>query len=291
MSKESRIRCYCDMCDRETNHAILHSEERSSEEPEFWWHTTYSIVKCLGCDNIQFHEEHEDETTYYYDDNEGMVIEPVISVYPRPQKKVKPIRNIWGMPHEVASLYNETINCLNNGGRQLAAAGFRAIIETICLNVKIEGKTLEAKINNLAKAHIITAADRDNLHAIRFIGNDSIHGIKKYSESEVIIVAHIVNTILTSLYLIAQEVEKLDVVPIKKYSEFEEILIERLKDYSTDNIDILKNIIGPERRIIREDIPKFESMLQKRISDGKFTKLSLCSPPAPGHRQQYKIEE
>lgn len=291
MAKQKQIRCYCDQCNRETNHSILFSIERKSEpDEESWWRSTYSTVQCLGCDNIQFHKEDEDESCFEpaYDGN--MISKPTISVFPSNRKKVNPLNDIWHLPRTVGSLYRETVDCLNNGGLQLAAAGFRATIEAICVDAKIDGKTLEAKINNMAKSHLITAADRDNLHAIRFIGNDSIHGIKKYSQNEVVIVAHIVNSILTSHYLIANEVKNWDIKPVKTYEEFEEILLERIKEQKIGKVDILKNFIDAERRIIKEDMPKFEMELQKRISANEFTKLSLCPVPNQGCRQQYKVE-
>lgn len=247
-------------------------------------------MKCLGCDNIQFHKEDEDEGCFETDYDGNMISVPTISVFPVNKKRVNPISNIWNMPVTVSSLYKETMDCLNNGGLQLAAAGFRAIIEAICIDAKIDGKTLETKINNMAKSHLITASDRDNLHAIRFIGNDSIHGLKKYSEKEVTIVAHIVNTILTSHYLIAEEVKNLDVKPVRTYDEFEIILLEQLKSYTVGQVDILRNMVGSERRIIKEDIPKYEAKLQQRINEGKITKLSLCPTPTQGHKQQYKVE-
>lgn len=290
MKNNSVLRCYCPQCKLETNHLILHNTEKSSDDENYWWKTTYSVVKCMGCDNVQFHMETLDESNMDYNEFGEVDIVPVVKTYPHQRAVVVPIADIWYIPEVVRGLYVETMDCLNHGHLQLAAAGFRAIIEAICRDEKVQGRNLETMINNLAKAHIITAKDRDHLHAIRFMGNDSIHSLKKYSKEEVKIVAHIVNAVLTSLYLIASEVRNLDVKPISTYERFEEVLNESLGNHKVGEIGTLRNFIRHDRRIISEDVPKFESILKSRITDGKYVKLSLCAAPKEGRPQQYKIE-
>lgn len=289
MANLNKIKCYCASCDRETNHTVIHQEKERSNDEDFWWESTYSIVRCDGCDGLQFYKEDIDESDYAYD--EYGEINPVPRRYTYPQRAmvVRPISG-WGMPASIRSLYKETMDCLNSGNLQLAAAGFRAIIETICREENIKGQSLETMINNLSKSHIITAKDRDHLHAIRFMGNDSIHGIKTYGQTEVRIVAHIVNAVITSLYLIADEVEKLHLKPISKFSDFQDILDNAIDSRQPGEIDVLRNFIKHDRRIIRDDIAKFESELQKRIHDGSYKRLSLCPAPQQGRPQQYKIE-
>lgn len=104
------------------------------------------------------------------------------------------------------------------------------------------------------------------------------------------IVAHIVNAVLTSLYLIAKKVEYLDIKPISKYTEFIDILNESIARRTVGEVDILRNFIRHDRRIISEDIPGFENELKADITSGTYTKLSLCATPITGHSQQYKIE-
>lgn len=70
------------------------------------------------------------------------------------------------------SIYKETVKAINAECYTLAAAGFRAVIESICLDKQIEGDNLEAKVNNMQKAGIITMEDRNRLHSVRFLGND-----------------------------------------------------------------------------------------------------------------------
>lgn len=284
------LKCYCPACRLLTNHQVLFSVNEKSDDPEYWCETTYSVVKCMGCENIQFHKRTMDESNMYCDDEGEWDIAPEITTYPNRCPVVRPLYSTWHLPGMVGSLYIETMDCLNNHRLQLAAAGFRAIIEAICRDEKVPGKNLETMINNLAKAHIITAKDRDHLHAIRFMGNDSIHSLKKYREEEVAVVARIVNAVLTSLYLIEPEVRHLDEKPINTYAAFVKVLNDSITKRTVGQVDTLRNMVRHNRRIISEDIPKFEAELQTSIREGKYTKLSLCADPTPGRPQQYKIE-
>lgn len=291
MTKEKIKKCYCSNCNRNTNHETLFSiNDNFDEDLGFWYETTYSVIRCLGCDTIQFHKKYIDEDSFvYYGDGE-MEECPSITTYPNQKKLVDPIPDTSKLPDIVRNLYVETLFSLNNQCLQLSAAGFRAIIEAVCKEANVSGKNLETMINNMSKAHIITAKDRDHLHAIRFMGNDSIHSLKKYTESEVVIVAHIVNAIITSLYLIEKEVEELKIKPISTYDEFVKIIDENLKNYKVGQVDVLRNLTARDRRIIKDDYPKFEDELKTRIKAGSYTKLSLCPAPASGRSQQYKIE-
>lgn len=290
MPAPKTIKCYCSKCRRNTNQEVLFSVIEHSEDEDYLWQATYSVVKCKGCEAIQFHREVIDEAEFEYLPDGNVEPHPLVITYPARKLKVPMVESTYNLPSGVRNLYVETMDCLNNDRLQLAAAGFRAIIDAICRDVNITGRNLEVMINNLAKSHIITASDRDHLHAIRFMGNDSIHSLKKYTEKEVVIVAHIINAMLTSLYLIAKEVEDLAVKPVRTFDEFEEILSQRLSQRAVGDIDILRNFIKGERRIISEDLPKFETELQSRITAGTYTKLSLNGTPAANHSQSYKIE-
>lgn len=142
MEKQKQLKCYCPRCNNNTNHLVLHSEIERSDDEDFWWQSTYSIVKCMGCDGIQFYKEDLDESDFeYYGDGE---VEPNarITTFPRQKNKVAPLRNTWEIPAMIRSLYTETIDCLNSNRLQLAAAGFRAIIEAICRDAAVPGRNL-----------------------------------------------------------------------------------------------------------------------------------------------------
>lgn len=281
--------CYCSSCNRLTNHIIVSSEKVTSPDDGYWWSSTYCIIKCCGCDTISFLTATKEEGVVNYDD-EGEIFYPTVyKTYPHKKPFAKPIDYIWPIPTNIANIYKETISALDNECYLLAAAGFRVIVEAICLDIQVEGKQLETKINNLCKKGIITMNDRDRLHSIRFMGNDSVHSIKKPDIQQIKLVLDIVHNMLNGLYVLTEKCKEVLEGPISNYDDFLNLLEEGLKKRNIGEIDILKNLLLPSRRLINEDRSVFENQLKEMIKNGEFTKLALCPPPQHGKNQQYKI--
>ena len=74
------------------------------------------------------------------------------------------------------------------------------------------------------------------------------------------------------------------------FQEFLQLLDEGLKNRSVGEIDILKNLLPPSRRLTSEYWAVFENQLKEEIIKGNYPKLSLCPTPAFGRNQQYKIQ-
>ena len=286
------IKCYCDSCERKTNHNILASEKMNSKDEEYWWSSSFLLVKCCGCETISFLKETVEERVIDYDKS-GEIIYPTHQMtYPNHKRFADPIKNLWPIPSNIVTIYKETINSLNNDCFLLAAAGFRVIIEAICIDNHIKGKSLETKINNLHRRDIITKNDRDRLHSIRFMGNDSVHAIKSPDKQQIRLVLDIIHNMLNGLYVLTDKCRQILEGPIRTYDEFISLLEEGLVKHSVGEVDILKNLLPPSRHVIKEDRSLFESQLKEKISSGEYKKLQLCPPPtAAGKNQQYKILE
>lgn len=163
------------------------------------------------------------------------------------------------------------------------------VIEAVCLENRIVGKNLELKINYLCKEGIITKHDRDRLHSIRFMGNDSVHMMQASDKDALLLVLDIINTLLNNLYILENRCQRILEGPIKEFADFATLLDKGLKIKKVGEVDILKNLLPHDRRLIREDIGKFEKILQNKINDGSYDKLTICTPPTQGRNQQYKI--
>ncbi len=290
--KEDRkyTQCYCSICNHKTKHMILAEDTEHSNSDDYWWKNVFRLVKCCGCDHISFDLEQWDESYVDYDENGELTMYEQHVSYPVQEDTLSPIDFSWDFPPHVYHIYRETVTAINSKCYRLAAAGFRAIIEAICIDKNIKAKNLEAKINSLNKVGIITKADRDRLHSIRFIGNDSIHEMKEPSKEATLLVLDIINGILTNLYIWEGKVRRKLECPINNISEFITLLDAGLSERSVGEIDILKNLLPENRRLIKEDMKKFEQELQSLISEGEYKKLSLCKVPTEGRSQQYKIE-
>lgn len=290
MEKDSKtVKCYCASCNRTTNHTIVSSERMNSSDDNYWWSTNYNIVKCCGCDTISFLTATKEEGVIDYDDNGEIIYPTTYKTYPYHKPFAKAISNLWPIPVNIEKIYKETINALNNDCFLLAAAGFRIIVEAICIDIKVEGKSLETKINNLCKKGVITKNDRDRLHSIRFMGNDSVHSIKKPDKQQIRLVLDIIHNMLNGLYILTDECKEILEGPISSFDDFIKLLEEGLKKRSIGDVDVLKNFLPPSRRLINEDRVAFEKQLNEKIKNGEYTKLELCPSPPLGNNQQYKI--
>lgn len=284
------IECFCHECGHNTKHRILFSITKHSEDnDDFWWSTEYCIAECCGCGSITFVTLSNDESNIDYNDDGTAEFVTKYKTYPYQKLIAKEVDDIWTVPSKIWKVYRETLRALNDECFLLAAAGFRMIIEAVCLENNINAKSLESKINMLCKKNIITKRDRDRLHSIRFMGNDSVHLIKSPTREELLLVFEIENIMLENLYILDDKCKGILNGPIKTYEEFEKLLDEGLKDKSIDSIYTLKGLIPKDRRLIHEDLKGFESELQKRIQSKKYTKLSLCPQVTQGIGQQYKI--
>ena len=292
MDRDEIVKCYCSKCKQHTKHIVLASHTEGSEmDDDYFWRQYYRMVQCCGCGHVSFDVETIEESNVEYDIRDGTEnYVPSHISYPDKEGEIELIENSWGFPSDVYGIYRESVRSLNIECYRLAAAGFRATIEAVCIDKNIQFKNLEAKINGLKKAGIITEADRNRLHSIRFLGNDAVHQIQMPTRESLMIVLDIINGILTNLYILDDKMKNTLVCPINTIEEFISLLNDGLKSRVVGEIDILKNLLPENRRLIKDDRAKFEEALRDRINNGTYTKLSLCPAPTQGRNQQYKIE-
>lgn len=283
---------YCSVCKRLTHHNILGEKSVTADgDEDSWWNQTYRIVQCCGCDNVSFNLESMDESMVKFDVDGNEELYSEYTSFPVDEGDVRPIEFTWNFPSTIYKIYFETLTALNNKCYALAAAGFRMIVEAICKDKEIKFKNLEAQINGLRKQGIISEADRNRLHSVRFMGNDSVHVEKAPTKEDLLLVLEIINGILSNLYVIEDKIKDKLEKPIQTYKDFEALLLEGLSSREVGEVDILRNMLPENRRLIKEDIASFESQLKQNIQEGKFSKLELCPLPSEGRKQQYKIVE
>lgn len=287
---KDRINSYCQDCGKVTYHNILFHTSEHSAEDDFWWVEDYYVVECCGCGKKSFLLETVDESDERYDTEDGTTVyESHFRTFPYNGGNVDALEYSFEIPTKVNAIYRETVSSLNNGNNRLAAAGFRATIEAICLELSIQGANLEKKINGLYKAGHITKNDRDRLHSVRFIGNDSIHEIKGPDESSLKLVLKIINNLLYNLYILEKDCKVLE-SPVKTFEDLQLIIDQTIAKHTSGQVLSFKNLTDGARRIISEDKRELENLLQAKINDGTYTKLIMCAAPQSGSApQQYKI--
>lgn len=146
------MKSYCNHCIKDTNHKVLYTETDSYRSDEISCDTQYMIIKCLGCDNISFRKDYNDDTMPSFDPYG----EPnnIITIYPE-RTQVIGLKEIE-LPRKIRTIYRETIKAINSNCLLLAAVGFRAVIEAICAEKEVGDTNLEDKINKLRDGGFIT---------------------------------------------------------------------------------------------------------------------------------------
>ena len=200
-----------------------------------------------------------------------------------------PVEYEFGLPRKIRTIYSETIDALNSDCLILCAAGFRALIEAVCMQFEVGGKSLEIRINKLYTNGHISKKDRDRLHAIRFLGNDSLHEIAIPNKVDLLLVNEIVGNLLNGLYLLEKKISNRLPLPIKDYDEFRSFLAVCLIEQISGTKSTLRKMLLRSKRLVNEDLENFEVLLKKDIEKGEFTKLRMVETDTDSKEQVYEV--
>jgi hypothetical protein len=273
MSTETKtIKNYCQNCQRETNHAILYLKKVANDGEDFDYELKYFVVECLGCELVSFRQEVHDYEITYPDDYDNWVHDVTTRLYPKSLKKHRIIEQHL-LPLQIKTVYSETLEALKANCYLLAGVGFRAVIEAICIDKEIQAKNLELKINNLARNRLITDKEAERLHAVRFMGNDSVHEMAVPREDALYVVLEIIEHLLSNLYIIDHHAKPVLDTFITNYEDFERLLRMRLKTFKKDDDFPLAKYLGKDIRRLNGQIISFETELINQIASGDFKKL------------------
>lgn len=267
-----KVKNYCSVCGHETNHDIIGKHEDVVPAHIYHCMTQHAVVQCRGCDTVSFRRSfHDYENSFPLDDNEWDY-EIKVDVYP---KKPKGTLDLSDAPEVVNDIYSEACNAFQDEYFTLAGIGFRATIEAICNDQKIEGKELSTRINNLTAKGLISKKDSLRLHSIRFLGNDAAHDIKKPTAGTLEAALTIIEHLLTTVYILDSKTKgKLDEV-IEEYQKFENLLAEKLNKFSMNDEFPLVKFLGKDIRLLNGSTKRLETQLISEINRGKFQRLAI----------------
>lgn len=276
-AKEQKKDVYspCVSCGRKTFHEVLHADMAS--EYEYRMDTINETLKCRGCHRVSFRTVVRDyESAYPADDGSDRWHVPEdITNYPSFLEGHKELGDIWEVPVTVRDIYTQSVSAIKAQSNTLAGIGLRATIEAICNDQSINGRTLEKRIDSLSKGGLISQKDAERLHAIRFLGNDAAHDIKRADPKNLLIALRIIDHLLTTIYILDSEADgRLDTI-IKTFEQFEKLLNKKLADFSPGDEVPLAKIFGRDVRRFHGYLPEHEAELLARISGGQYGKLTI----------------
>jgi len=190
----SRRLIFCNRCQGDTNH-VCQAEHLSEIHYEYEWEDRwYRVWVCAGCEAATF----EVSTT-----NSGMASEQggydySSEYHPKRGEQDIEAKSFLKLPARLRSIYRETIEAHNNGMHILCAAGLRALLEGICDNQGVQGRSLEQKIDALKT--VLPLSIVTNLHSFRFIGNSALHELTPPTQPSLALAIEISEDLLNFLY-------------------------------------------------------------------------------------------
>lgn len=269
-----KIKNYCCNCCKMTNHTVL-LEDTESHREEYSCDISYQILQCLGCDTKSFRKVFYDLEAAYPTDEEQWEVPEDVTVYPKAVEGHKEIQNLWELPDVVGTIYSEVLIALRENSKVLAGLGLRAVVEAVCNDLTISGRSLEVRINKLTSSGYISKNDAERLHGIRFMGNDAAHDIKKPKHSSLSVALQIVEHLITSVYILENKANGNIDTAVSKYEIFEKLLIEKLRNFKAGDEYPIAKYLEKDMRRVKGAISTLEQELISKIRSGEFTKLSV----------------
>jgi hypothetical protein len=265
------IKIFCWNCKKHTNHSIGFSKSVGWGE-EVNGFTLHQMVECLGCENLTYRKQHTDYEMLSIDEHGDP--EPDISEVLHPQEEdfKEEIDTIY-LPEPISALYSETVRALNSKSFTLAAIGLRATLEAICIEQGIVSRNLETKINELHKKGKISVAEKDRLHAIRFLGNDAAHDFVKPKRKSISVALKIIENTIFQIYIIDSKASFLLEYPITEEKDLFKLLENKMGKLNVGQPITLSAIFKEDLRRLYLKDKELHAFIDSKISDGTITKL------------------
>jgi hypothetical protein len=109
-------------------------------------------------------------------------------------------KGMFNAPLVVKRIYRETIEAYNNELPTLCAAGIRSVIEAICKDKDIQGRDLKERIEKLKEEGVITSDFAEAIHENRLLGNDALHELKLFGDTELKTAIELIESFIDFLY-------------------------------------------------------------------------------------------
>jgi hypothetical protein len=275
MKVGDKIYNYCIACTKDTNHVVLCNKEEAFHDEYEQETTIYTIVQCAGCNKISYRTENTDYLHYEQDEFGEYYPSVSISTFPKVLKRHKNPVRWYQLPKKIGIVYNEAVKAFASECYLLTGVAFRAVIEAICIDKKIAGKDLYVKISNLVKSKLITENEANRLHAIRFIGNDSVHEMTVPDKDTLYIVLNTIEHLLNNLYIIDEQIKNNLETVVNTYEDFIELLNTKIDKLQSSDSFSLNKILGKSLRRLNDKGDEFEKKLIEQINAKEYLKLSI----------------
>jgi hypothetical protein len=205
------VRGHCPNCDADRNAEVL-AEDTVEEEDKlhgFWAKSSYSILRCLGCDRryIRHGEVCSEDAELHFDPATGEAyqeIEERVTYWPTSassSQKARRVRPAWlglGLVHQIfeqgfafdypalATLLTEVYTALDNDLQTLATIGIRTVFDCASQLLGCDAdQNFAEKLKVLTARNKISGEEKEILSTLTDAGSAAAHRGWKPTESDI----------------------------------------------------------------------------------------------------------
>lgn len=205
---------HCNRCTGKRQHELLFSKtinwhEKVDENFGIDGGDTYELLKCCGCNDVQF--RHTNWFSEDFDPDTGQAIQH-IKHYPPPTLRDKPkwlYANYLSsseiftteLKEPLENLINEIYVSLQNDAPQLALLGIRALLEAVMLDKIADQGSFKENIKSFQKAGFISLKQKEALEPVLEAGHAAMHRGYKPAPHEVASLMDITESIIETIYI------------------------------------------------------------------------------------------
>jgi len=153
----------------------------------------FALYRCKQCLKVRFIHQYRDsmETNYDVGDLSWAFVYPMETVSLRADLKIPP---------QLRHLHAEARKALTEKMLVLTGVAVRAMVECVCADKGIEGRSLQIKIDKLEANGLINKPTKRVLDNLRFMGNRAAHRFESHSETELELALSIAEHLIDYIY-------------------------------------------------------------------------------------------
>lgn len=183
---KTRMRVHCNTCGHDAIHFVEAYLNGSWGDLEYAGAEEHKILRCGGCDNVQYSAAKWDEHDIDYDEDGESYAVKNVKYYPAPITR-KTDDDFWiNVPYRTYSFLQELLRSQSQNDLILSTMGLRLLLEMICNDTKCKSKTLFQKINELNQLNLITEEEKALFHQVRNFGNAGAHQGEAMSAGQIV---------------------------------------------------------------------------------------------------------
>jgi len=204
VNEENIDKILCSGCGIQTNQKIVWKGETSRQEAaggDIWTETNYDLLQCLGCEGVTLRRRHIfSEDMDFEEINGKTVVKPEVTLWPKISRRMLKMKYFNKAPPSVKRTYRETMEAYNSELPTLCSAGIRSIIEAVCKEEGVSGSDLKERVDSLCKEGLITKGFAEALHENRLLGNDALHKLTLFGDTELSTAIELIESLIEAIY-------------------------------------------------------------------------------------------